>query len=238
MQQIGEKRSSVTDFSLLLAVKTLLQQELVLAWRQRGGWLNPLFFFLLVVAMFPLGVSPKEAQLKLMAGGVIWVSALLATLLAAENLFKQDYEDGSLEQLLVSPCPLFLVVLVKVFVHWLTTGFCLALMAPFLGGMLYLEFDQILLLLLSLLIGTPALSFISAIGAALTVGIRRGGILIALIVLPLYVPVLIFGTAAVQTVEQGYDGFGQLALLGALSIMSIVLAPFAAAMALRLQSDA
>ncbi len=220
--------------SMIAPLKTLLQHELRLYARQRSAWINPLCFFLMVVAMFPIGVSPQSDLLKEIAPGIIWVSALLSTLLAAEHLFKQDLDDGFLEQMLVSSTPLFLVVLVKVFSHWLVSGLTLTLLSPLLALMLFLDVEQTKTLFITLLMGTPVLSLVSSIGAALTVGIRRGGVLISLIVLPLYVPVLIFATGAIQAVGEGYSASGQLALMGAMLALSVTLAPFATAVALRI----
>lgn len=215
-------------------LRVLCQQELRLYARQRSAWVNPLCFFVMVVAMFPMGVSPQPEQLSVIGAGIIWVSALLATLLAAEGLFKQDLDEGSLEQLLVSPLPLFLVVFVKVFSHWLVSGLSLVVISPLLALMLYLNSAEAVALFITLLLGTPVLSMVSSIGAALTVGIRRGGVLISLISLPLYVPVLIFATSAVQTVGDGHSAAGQYALLGAMLVLALTLAPFATAAALRI----
>ena len=223
--------------SLTEALTTLLRHELRLYARQRSAWANPLSFFLMVVAMFPMGISPKAAELQAIGAGVIWVSALLATLLAAEFLFKQDLEEGGIEQWLVSPVPLFLVVLVKIFAHWLVSGLSLVLLSPLLSLMLFLDVTQMKALFFTLLLGTPIMSLICSIGAALTVGIRQGGVLLSLIVLPLYVPVLIFGTSAVQSAAQGFTVSGQYALLAAILILALVFAPFATAMALRVSVE-
>ena len=224
-------------FSLTEALGRLLRYELRLYARQRSAWANPLSFFLMVVAMFPMGISPKAAQLQAIGAGILWVSALLATLLAAEFLFKQDLEEGGVEQWLVSPVPLFLIVLVKVFAHWLVSGLTLVLLSPLLSLMLFLDMAQMKALFFTLLIGTPTMSLICSIGAALTVGIRQGGVLLSLIVLPLYVPVLIFGTSAVQSAAQGFSVSGQYALLGAMLVLALVLTPFATAMALRVSVE-
>ena len=173
-------------------------------------------------------------MLKSIAPGVIWIAALLSTMMAADSLFKHDFEDGSLEQMLLSPQPLFILVVAKVTSHWLTTGLLLALLSPLLAGMLFLGSDQIFVLFISLLLGTPILSFISAIGAELTVGLRKGGVLITLIALPLHIPILIFGTGCVQASIVSMPYAGQLAILGAMLALSITLAPFAIAAALRI----
>lgn len=214
----------------------VLQRELRLSIRRRNDWLNPPLFFILVVTLFPLGVGPGPQTLALIAPGVIWVAALLATLLSLERLFRDDFDDGSLEQLLLSPHPLPLLVLAKLLAHWLVTGLPLVLISPLLGVLLHLPTAGIMALTLSLLIGTPALGLIGAIGVALTVSLRRGGILLTLLVLPLYVPVLIFGTAAVVAAAQGLPITGQLALLGALLVIAIPLAPLAIAAGLRVSS--
>lgn len=212
----------------------ILKREMLLAGRKRSDILNPLIFFVMVASLFPLGVSPEASFLSQLAPGVVWVGALLATLLSMDALFRSDFDDGTLEQTLLSPQPLVLVVLAKVLSHWLMTGLALTLLAPILGIMLFLPAEGIAGLMISLLLGTPTLSLIGAIGAALTVGLRKGGVLISLLVLPLYIPVLIFGSSAVQAAVTGLPLAGYLALLGALLVLSLVLAPLAIAAALRI----
>ncbi|MCG8670950.1 MAG: heme exporter protein CcmB [Pseudomonadales bacterium] len=211
----------------------LLKRDLVLAFRQRGDMINPLFFFVMVISLFPLGVGPEASQLQKMAPGIIWIAALLSTLLAVDSLFRQDFDDGALELLLLSPHPLFVLVSAKVFAHWLVTSVPLIIASPFLGVMLFLEGEVLGVVMLTLLIGTPILSMISAIGAALTVGLRKGGVLIAIIALPLYVPVLIFGTSAIQAASIELPYIGQLAYLAALLAIAVTFAPFAIAAGLR-----
>lgn len=211
----------------------LLRRDLILAFRQRGDMVNPLFFFAMVITLFPLGVGPEAAQLQKMAPGILWIAALLSTLLAVDSLFRQDFDDGALELFLTSPHPLFLLVLAKVIAHWCVTALPLIIAAPFLGAMLFLQGETLWVLMLSLLLGTPVLSMISAIGAALTVGLRKGGVLIAIIALPLYVPVLIFGTSAVQAAATALPYVGQLAYMGALLALAVTFAPFAIAAGLR-----
>jgi heme exporter protein B len=188
----------------------------------------------MVGILFPLGVSPESSFLAQLAPGVIWVAALLASLLSVDGIFRSDFDDGSLEQMLVSPRPLLLIILAKVVNHWLISGFCLALTSPILALMLFLPSDGVSALILSLLLGTPTLSLIGAIGAALTVGLRKGGILISLLVLPLYIPVLIFGASSVQAASIGLPIDGYLALLAAMLALSVVLAPFAIVAALKI----
>ncbi|SEH95076.1 MULTISPECIES: heme exporter protein CcmB [Gammaproteobacteria] len=211
-----------------------VRRELILALRRRSDIVNPLAFFLMVAVMFPLAVSPEPKFLAQVAPGVIWVAALLACLLSADGIFRSDFDDGSLEQILVSPQPLVLVVLAKVLSHWIISGFCLALMSPLLAMMLFLPSEGLGALILSLLLGTPTLSLLGAIGAGLTVGLRKGGILISLLILPLYIPVLIFGAGTVQAGAMGLPIAGYLALLGALLVLSMMLAPFAIAAALKI----
>lgn len=225
---------SDTDYHPARIFIATLKRELQLALRRRSDLVNPLIFFLMVATLFPLGVSPEPTLLAILAPGVVWVAALLATLLAMDSLFRSDFEDGSLEQILLSPQPLFVVVLGKVLAHWMMTGLPLTLMAPLLGVMLFLPAEGMTGLMLSLLIGTPTLSLVGAIGAALTVGLRKGGVLISLLVLPLYIPVLIFGTAAVEAALTGLPVGGHLALLGALLALGLALAPLAIAAALRI----
>jgi heme exporter protein B len=216
------------------AAWALLARDLRLALRQSGDWLMPLGFFLLVVTLFPLAITPEPKKLAVMAPGVIWVGALLAMLLSLDSLFRQDLDDGSLEQLLVAPAPLPLLVLAKVAVHWLQTGFCLVLLAPVAAVMLFLDMKVLPVLIGTLLLGTPVLSLIGAIAAALTVALRRGGVLVPLITLPLLVPVIVFATGAVQAAAAGMPVAGYLALLGAFLVLALTLVPFAVAAALRI----
>ena len=234
-QQLAALRAdSETEYRPAQIFFATLKRELQLALRRRSDLVNPLIFFLFFATLFQLGVSPEPTLLALLAPGVVWVAALLATLLAMDSLFRSDFEDGSLEQILLSPQPLFVVVLGKVLAHWMMTGLPLTLMAPLLGVMLFLPAEGMQGLMLSLLIGTPTLSLVGAIGAALTVGLRKGGVLISLLVLPLYIPVLIFGTAAVEDALTGLPVGGHLALLGALLALGLALAPLAIAAALRI----
>jgi len=211
-----------------------IKRDLLLSFRHRNDIVNPLAFFLMVAVMFPLGVSPEPKFLAEVAPGVIWVAALLASLLSVDSIFRTDYDDGSLEQMLVSPQPLLLLVLAKVFSHWLISGFCLALMSPLLALMLFLPSEGLFSLVMSLLLGTPSLSLIGAIGAGLTVGLRKGGVLISLLVLPLYIPVLIFGAGTVQAGAMGMPIEGYLAILAAILVLSIMLTPFAIVAALKI----
>jgi len=211
-----------------------LNRDLLLAFRRRGDLLNPLLFFVMVAALFPLGVSPAADFLAQLAPGVLWVCALLSALLSLDSLFKSDYDDGTLEQLLLSSESSYMMAIAKVFVHWLTTGLPLALLAPVLAVMLFLPSQAIGVLVLTLLIGTPTLSLVGAIASALTVGLKKGGVLISLLVIPLYIPVLIFGASAVQNATLGLPVTAHLAILGAMLILSVVLAPFAIAASLRM----
>lgn len=211
-----------------------LQRELLLAFRNRTEIMNPLAFFVIVIALFPLAVSPEATVLSKIAPGILWVAALLATLLSLDGLFKSDFLDGSLEQILVSPQSLLILVIGKVISHWLISGLLLALLAPLLGVMLFLPAHASIALVCSLLLGTPTLSLIGAIGAGLTVGLRKGGILISLLVLPLYMPVLIFGAGTVQAGVMGLPISGYLALLAAMLVFTLLFAPFAIAAAIKL----
>ena len=198
--------------------------------------INPLVFFLIAITMVPLGISPEHKVLALLAPGMIWVMALLATLLSLDGLFRSDFEDGSLEQMLISPQPLYFTVLAKVLVHWLVTGLPVTLLAPLLGVMLALPAEGYWPLCVSLLLGTACMSLVGAVGAALTVALRKGGLLLSLIVMPLYVPILIFGASAVQNATLGAAVNAQLAILGAFLAAALVLAPLATAGALRVAS--
>jgi len=211
----------------------VFKRELQLAYRRRSEWINPLAFFIIVVSLFPLGLAAGPTTLSIIAPGVVWVSALLATLLSLEHMFRADYEDGALEQFALSTYPLYAVALAKVLAHWMITGLLLCLMSPLLGSALFLEGPALKVLFLTLLLGTPTLSLVGAIGAALTVGLRRGGILLSLLILPLYVPILIFGAGAVDLTANGLDASGQLYLLAALLVLAVTLAPFAIGGALR-----
>ncbi|BBL76969.1 heme exporter protein CcmB [Methylomagnum ishizawai] len=219
---------------LLRAFLALLQRDLLLAFRHRGELVNPLLFFMIVVTLFPLGVSPEEALLRKIAPGVIWIAALLAALFSLENMFRSDFDDGALEQIALSPHPLAVLVLAKVLAHWLVSGLPMLLMAPVLALFLALPGPAVYALEITLLVGTPLLSLIGAIGVALTVGLRRGGVLLTLLVLPLYIPVLIFATNAVAAAAAGMPVEGQLYFLGALLVLALTLAPLATAAALRI----
>lgn len=214
----------------------LLRRDLRLSMRHRGELINPPLFFLLAVSLIPLGVSPESSQLASLAPGIVWVMALLASLLSVEGLFLGDYRDGSLEQLLISPQPLYWLVLAKVLAHWLVTGLPLTLLAPLLGMLLSLPSEGYLPLVAGLLVGTLTLSLIGGIGAALTVGLQKGGLLLSLIIMPLYLPVLIFGASAVQRAVDGFPWLELLAIQGALLAVALLTAPFAAAGALRISA--
>tara|TARA_Y100000034_G_scaffold39096_2_gene48212 strand:+ start:630 stop:1313 length:684 start_codon:yes stop_codon:yes gene_type:complete len=215
----------------------VLKRDLTIAFRHKDEMLNPLLFFIIVVTLFPLGIGPQANTLAKIAPGIIWVSALLATLLSLDRLFKADHNDGSLEQMLISPQPLFIFTLAKITAHWLLTGLPLILVAPILAALLYLPEQSYSALFLTLLLGTPVLSFIGAIGAALTVGVKKGGVLLSLIVLPLYIPVLIFATSAIDTASLNLPYNGQLAIIAALFFGSLTLAPFAVGAALKVSTN-
>jgi heme exporter protein B len=215
-------------------VIALLKRDLKLAMRAGGGFGLALVFFLIVVVLVPFGVGPEAAMLSRIAPGILWVAALLAALLSLDRIFALDFEDGSLALLATAPIPLEAVGLLKALAHWLTTGLPLTLIAPVLGLLLHLEPQANGHLVLSLLIGTPALSMIGSFGAALIVGVKRGGLLLSLLVLPFYVPTLIFGAEAVRRGGQGLEAQGALMLLGGITLACIALLPFATAAALRI----
>lgn len=216
----------------------LLRRQLVLAIRRPVDIGNPLLFFAMVVALFPLGLGPAPAALSGFAPGILWIIALLANLLTADNLFRGDFEDGSLEQLLLAPQPLYTSVLAYLLAQWLVTGALLALLSPLFALMLNLPAGAVPVLVSSLLLGSGVLSLVGGIGAALTVGLKRGGMLIALLILPFYMPVLIFGSAAVQAAATGLTATSHLAVLGAMLCLAIALAPLAIGAALRITIDA
>lgn len=219
------------------AFTALLTRDLILAVRNRGELVNPLLFYIIVAALFPLGVTSDPRTLATMAAGVLWIAALLATLLSLDNLFRSDFDDGSLELILLSPYPSVILVLAKVLAHWLVTGLPLLLVTPLLAVLLAVPDEARATLWLTLALGTPVLSLVGAIGVALTVGLRRGGALLSLLVLPLYVPVLIFGANAAGASAAGLPVTGQLYMLGAFLVLALSLAPLATAAALRISVD-
>ena len=218
------------------SVLSLLWRDIVLALRLGGGGGIGLAFFVLTVVLVPLGIGPETGTLARIAPGVLWIAALLAALLSLDRLFQADHEDGSLDQLMLSPMPLEQVVLAKALAHWVTTGLPLIVVAPVLGLSLALPVEVLPVLVLSIAIGTPALSLIGAIGAAITIGVRRGGLLLSILVLPLYIPTLIFGARAVENSLLSLDPVPALALGGAITLMEAAIAPFAAAAALRINA--
>lgn len=219
------------------AVTSLLRRDLLLVLRQRADVANTLLFFVVVVAMVPLGVGPEPNILRAVAPGVLWVAALLASIVSLHRLFAADYADGTLEQLLLAREPLVLLALAKVTAHWLATGLPVTLMAMPLGVMFDMNADAIVVLSLSLLLGTPVLSLLGAVGAALTLGLRGGAVLVALLVLPLTVPVLIFGAGAAEAVAGGLAATNHLLLLAASSLAAMALSPWAIAASLRISLE-
>jgi len=227
----------MTQLSYRAAFALIVKRDLMIAFRHRDDIVNPLLFFVIVVSLFPLGVGPESTTLSRIAPGIIWVAALLATLLSLDRLFKSDYADGSLEQMLLSPHPVFILVIAKIFAHWLLTGLPLILIAPLLAVLLHLHESSYGALMLTLLLGTPVLSLLGAIGVALTVGIKKGGVLLSLLVLPLYIPVLIFATSAIDTAAMNLPYNGQLAIIAAIFFASLTLAPFAVSAALKVSTN-
>lgn len=219
---------------LAAAARALLVRDLRLLWRRRGDALQPALFALLVIVLFALALGGEARLLSRIAAGVLWVAVLLSGLLALDSLFRGDAEDGSLEQWMLAPVPLAWLVLVRTLTHWATTALPLIVLAPLLAELLQLPHQQLPVLLASLLLGTPLLSLLGAVVAALTIGMRRSGILVALLALPLYVPVLVFGAGSVAASAQGLDAGGALLLLGAGLVVALVLAPLAAAAAIRI----
>jgi heme exporter protein B len=222
---------------MLAALHATIRRDLLLAARRRSEVLTALFFFVIVVSLFPLGIGPEPALLRRIAPGVLWVAALLATMLGLPRLFAADFADGTLEQMALSPHPFALLMAGKVIAHWLLSGLPLVLLAPVLGLQFDLPADALGILMLALLLGTPLLSLIGAIGAALTLGVRGSGVLISLLVLPLYVPALIFGAGAVESHIAGLGAEGHLSILAALLALSLFFAPWATTAALRIAMD-
>jgi heme exporter protein B len=217
--------------------KAYFQIDLLLLLRRRGDLARPLIFFLIVSTLIPLGVSPEPQLLIELAPGLIWIMALLATLLSLDGLFAEDYQDGTLQQMLVSPNLLFMPVLGKVAAHWLVMGLPLALLSPVIALMFSLPSQALMPMVLRLVLGTAVLSFIGAVGAALTLPLRRGGVLLALLVMPFYMPVLIFGSATIQSALDGLLWTGPLTVLGAFLVLAIALCPLAIVGALRVSTE-
>jgi heme exporter protein B len=215
----------------------IVGRDLTLAWRRRADVLSTLFFFVIVVSLFPLGIGPESQLLRSIAPGVVWVAALLASMLSLNRVFQNDYQDGTLEQMLLTPQPLYLVVMGKIVAQWLVSEVPLVLIAPLIGVQFDLPTDTLVVLFISLLLGTPILSLIGSVGAALTLGLRGGGVLIALLILPLYIPVLIFGAGAVDASIIGVSPQANLYLLGALLAISLIFAPWATSAALRISLE-
>jgi len=215
------------------AVAYMIKRDLLLVYRQRAELVNPLLFFILVILLFPLGIGVQPKLISQVAPAIIWVAALLAVMLSIDRLFRSDFQDGTLEHLLLSAHPLSLLVLGKIIAHWLVTGLPLILLTPLLAVFLGLNVETTRIIMVTLILGTPALSALGAIGAALTVGLRRGGVLLAILVIPLYIPVLIFATMAVEHAATSAPVIADLSMLTAFLILSVTLAPLPAAAALK-----
>ncbi len=222
---------------MIALLRWVIWRDMVLAMRRKSEVLTALLFFVIVVSLFPLGVGPEKNTLAIIAPGVLWVAALLASMLSLNRLFADDYHDGTLEQLVISSQPLAVIVFGKIMSHWFLTGLPLVLISPVLGMQLGLDSDSIVILLLTLLIGTPVLSLIGAVGAGLTLGVRGGGVLLSLLILPLYIPVLIFGSGAVESARTGLGVEAHFSILGAFLVAAMLLAPIGAAAALRISLD-
>jgi len=231
---LAESTAAVPTGSTSAAFRATLKRDLLIAYKRKHDVVNPFMFFLIVATLFPIGISPEPERLAQIAAGVLWIAALLASLLAMDNLFRADYEDGSLEQLLLSPHPLYFLVLAKNIAHWLVSGLPVVLVSPLIAYMLNLPAGAYLTLFLTLLLGTPVLSLLGSIGVALTVGLGSRGLILAVITLPMSVPVLIAGTMAVEQTQNGASLAGYLAILGAMLLASLSLAPLASAAALRI----
>jgi heme exporter protein B len=223
----------MNEMSVMAVAIAVVRRDLLLALRRKSEVLTTLFFFVIVVSLFPLGIGPEMSLLRKIAPGVLWVAALLATMLSLNRLFGADYADGTLEQMTLSPVPLGLLVGAKILAHWLVAGLPLVLLAPILGLQFDLDARALLVLMVSLLLGTPLLSLVGAIGAALTLGVRGGGVLVSLLTLPLYIPALIFGAGAVEADVSGLGAGGHLSLLAALLALAVFFAPWATTAALR-----
>lgn len=226
------KKSTLLDLLVLV-----IRRDLILAMRRRADVLTTLIFFVMVVSLFPLGVGPELEMLRKMAAGVLWVAALLASMLSLGRLFSADYLDGTLEQMMLAPQSLSMLVLGKMTAHWMVSGLPLVLMAPVLGLQFDMSAKALGVLILGLMLGTPILSMVGAIGAALTLGLRGGGVLLSLLVLPLCIPVLIFGAGAVEAISSGLSIVSHMSLLGALLVLALVFTPWVTAQALRISME-
>ncbi|MGX5174487.1 heme exporter protein CcmB [Aliikangiella sp. IMCC44653] len=218
-------------------LRRLIYRELAVVVKSHSEFVYPLAFFVMVTTMFPLAVTPEPQQLAFIAPGVIWVAALLSLLLSLQSFYVSDFDDGTLEQLVISGVPANQIIVAKVSANWLVTGLPLVFVVPLIGLLMHLDGQTVLVAMLALLLGTPSLCFIGAIGMNLTVGLRNGAVLLTLLVLPLFIPVLIFGASAVEAARSGLEYTGQLAILGAILILCIMLAPFAAAAAMKISLD-
>lgn len=212
----------------------ILRHDLALSWRRRGNLVGGVVFYVIAASLFPLAIGPDPQQLRMLAPGILWVAALLASMLSLSRLFAQEHADGSLDQLLLSPHPLALIVLTKIAAHWLASGLPLLLLTPVLAQQYSLPLHATLLLTATLLIGTPAIALIGAVGAALTLGVRNGAALLCILVLPLCVPVLVFGAGAGSAADAGLDVMPHFSLLGACLALSLFVCPLAAAAGLRI----
>ncbi len=215
------------------AFVAMFNRDILLAYRHRSELINPLLFFVIIISLFPLALGPESRVLSTIASGVVWVAALLAALLSLDAVFRSDFADGALEQIVLSPQPLTMLVFAKVLAHWCVTGVPLILMSPLLASMLHIKDAALGTLMLTLLLGTPVLSLVGSVGVALTVGLRRGGMLLSILVLPLYIPVLIFAAGAVNDAAAGLAVTAQLTFLGSMLMLAITLTPLAIAAALR-----
>jgi heme exporter protein B len=227
----------MSKLSLIGLLSLVIRRDLVLAMRRRADVLTTLIFFVIVVSLFPLGVGPEIDMLRKMASGVVWVAALLASMLSLGRMFSADYLDGTLEQMMLVPQSLSVLVLAKILAHWMVSGLPLVIMAPVLGLQFDMPAQALWVLIAALLLGTPILSMIGAVGAALTLGLRGGGALVSLLVLPLCIPVLVFGAGAVEAVVSGTNVSSHLSLLGALLVMALVFTPWVTALALRISME-
>ncbi len=227
----------MNKLSLIGLLSLVIRRDLVLAMRRRADVLTTLIFFVIVVSLFPLGVGPEMDMLRKMAPGVVWVAALLASMLSLGRMFSADYLDGTLEQMMLVPQSLSVLVLAKILAHWMVSGLPLVIMAPVLGLQFDMSAQALWVLIAALLLGTPILSMIGAVGAALTLGLRGGGALVSLLVLPLCIPVLVFGAGAVEAVVSGTNVSSHLSLLGALLVMALAFTPWVTALALRISME-
>ncbi|MFT4654196.1 MAG: heme exporter protein B [Kangiellaceae bacterium] len=233
----NKQRNDVPRTRILVALLAVAKRDFSLAYRQRAELMQPLMFFIMVITLFPLAIGPNPETLQLVSGGVVWVAAILSLLMGLDRLFRDDYSDGSLEQMIISPTPLYMVVLVKVITHWLVNIVPLLLISPMLALFLNMTNTMYLTLILTLLLGTPIISFVGAIGVALTVGLQRSGVLVALLLIPLFIPLLIFATSAIEYASMNLPIGPLLGFMASMLLFTLAISPVVIAYSLKVSQN-